>query len=238
MSAVEVTDTALSVVESDDPEAWPKLVDKLLLQGIEVHRTSEEMVVDGRFYDAGSWVVPTAQPKRGVIRWLLGRTFYLDNHFTRNDDGSPIHPYDLSTHTMYEFMGVRVDPVETQVEAPTRVVSGQLDPAVPWHQALRNAFPPGSMTGAPKVMSMQMIDRYEPHARGAYAGSAGYFTPSNEFDLNVIIRSLLYRADQHKLSYHVGGAITYDSDPAAEYEETLVKARGIRALFEQHGRQG
>jgi len=110
-------------------------------------------------------------------------------------------------------------------------VVGRKREDVPWHQALANTFPPGSMTGAPKVMTLDMIDRYEPVGRGLYAGSAGYLTPQGDFDLNVIIRSLLYDAELRRLSYHVGGAITYDSDPAREYDETLIKARAIRRLF-------
>jgi para-aminobenzoate synthetase component 1 len=98
-------------------------------------------------------------------------------------------------------------------------------------QVLSHTFPPGSMTGAPKVMSMNMIDRYEGIARGLYAGSVGYFAPDGDFDLNVVIRSLIYDHEAHKLAYQVGGAITYDSDPEAEYQETLVKARAIRSLF-------
>lgn len=110
-------------------------------------------------------------------------------------------------------------------------VVGRKREEVPWHQALANTFPPGSMTGAPKVMTLEMIDRYEPVGRGLYAGSAGYLTPWGDFDFNVIIRSLLYDAARRRLSYHVGGAITYDSDPTQEYEETLIKARAIRWLF-------
>jgi len=96
---------------------------------------------------------------------------------------------------------------------------------------LANTFPAGSMTGAPKVMVMNMIDHYEQVQRGIYAGSVGYIQPNGDFDLNVVIRSLVYDDSAKKLSYQVGGAITYDSDPLAEYEETLVKAGGIRTLF-------
>jgi para-aminobenzoate synthetase component 1 len=111
-------------------------------------------------------------------------------------------------------------------------VIGRKRSDVPWHQALAHAFPPGSMTGAPKVKTLEMIDHYEPVARGLYAGSVGYLSPAGEFDFNVVIRSLIYDAARAQLSYHVGGAITYDSDPAQEYEETLIKARAIRRLFQ------
>ncbi len=122
---------AAYVIPADqhDPLTATKMVNKLVQQGIDVQRTDAEFVHDGTVYGPGTYVVTTAQPKRGVIRWLLGRTFYPDNHFTRNDDGSPVHPYDLSTHTMYEFMDVRVDPVETPIEAPTQHVAAAVEPA-------------------------------------------------------------------------------------------------------------
>jgi hypothetical protein len=90
-----------------------KLVAKLLVQGVEI-RTADKPFVgpNGVSYAAGSFVVPMAQPKMGLIRYLLGRTFYPDNTYTRDRDGSPIRPYDMATDTMAEFMGVRVDPID------------------------------------------------------------------------------------------------------------------------------
>jgi hypothetical protein len=100
-----------------------ELIEKLLLQGVEVRRATGDFTHEGRVYPAGSWVVPMAQPKRGLVRWLLGRTYYPDNEYTRHRDGTPIRPYDLATHNMSEFMGVAVEPVATPVEAATtRVV--------------------------------------------------------------------------------------------------------------------
>ena len=93
--------------------------------------------------------------------------------------------------------------------------------------AIKHAFPPGSMTGAPKVRSCELISQYEQTPRGMYAGSLGYFAPGGDFDLNVVIRSLIYDEATETLSYHVGGAITWDSEARAEYEETLLKAKGI-----------
>jgi para-aminobenzoate synthetase component 1 len=84
------------------------------------------------------------------------------------------------------------------------------------------------MTGAPKVMAMERIERYEHTRRGLYSGSIGYFTPEGDFDFNVVIRSLLYNAADRYLSFQVGGAIVYDSVPEQEYEECLVKAQGVR----------
>lgn len=108
--------------EQHDPLTMEKLVGKLLGQGVTVERAPAEFVHEGRVYGAGSYVVSMAQPKRGLIRWVLGQTYYPDNTFTRNRDGSPLRPYDLSTDNFAEFMGVRVDAVRTPVEAGLTVV--------------------------------------------------------------------------------------------------------------------
>ncbi|WP_028295455.1 anthranilate synthase component I family protein [Olivibacter sitiensis] len=99
---------------------------------------------------------------------------------------------------------------------------------------IANTFPPGSMTGAPKISAMQLIDRYEESARGIYSGSIGYFSPDGDFDFNVVIRSLIYDANQGLISFHVGGAITALADAEKEYEECLTKAAGILQLLELH----
>lgn len=110
-------------------------------------------------------------------------------------------------------------------------VSGKRRPDLNWQEILSNTFPAGSMTGAPKISTMEHIDHYEKAGRGIYAGSMGYLDPSGNLDLNVIIRSMIYDQQQRLLTYQVGGAITYDSIPEAEYEETLIKAAAIRKLF-------
>ena len=87
------------------------------------------------------------------------------------------------------------------------------------------------MTGAPKVMAMELIERYEHTRRGLYSGGVGYMTPGGDFDFNVVIRSILYNAASQYISVQVGGAIVYDSEPEQEYEECLLKAEAmIRAL--------
>ncbi|MFH1763854.1 MAG: peptidase M14 family protein, partial [Gemmatimonadota bacterium] len=114
--------------EQHDPLTMRKLVNLLLGQGVTVERASEGFVHEGRVYGPGSFVVSMAQPKRGLIRWVLGQTYYPDNSFTRDTDGNPIRPYDLSTDNFAEFMGVRADPVGTAVEAPVTRVMDMLDP--------------------------------------------------------------------------------------------------------------
>ena len=89
----------------------------------------------------------------------------------------------------------------------------------------------GSMTGAPKVMAMELIEQYERTRRGLYSGAVGYFAPDGDFDFNVVIRSILYNAASRYVSVQVGGAIVYDSVPSLEYEECMVKAEAMmRAL--------
>jgi para-aminobenzoate synthetase component 1 len=106
-------------------------------------------------------------------------------------------------------------------------ISCQLQQDVHFVEAIKNTFPMGSMTGAPKVSAMQLIEKEEVTKRGAYAGALGYFTPKGDFDLNVVIRSILYASDRNYLSFQVGSAITDASLPEKEYEECLLKASAI-----------
>ena len=110
-----------------DPLTAAKLVNKLLLQGIEVQQAPKGFTTTGGMtYPAGSYVVPLAQPKMGLIRYLLGRTLYPDNEWTRARDGSPMRPYDMATDTMFEFMGVRVDPLDEPVKGDLQKLTGTL----------------------------------------------------------------------------------------------------------------
>ena len=106
-------------------------------------------------------------------------------------------------------------------------VTADLRPDTNLADVLRATFPMGSMTGAPKIRAMQLIEHYENSRRGLYSGSIGYVWPNGDFDFNVVIRSLQYRQDTGYLSFQVGSAITYDSDPEREYEECLLKAKAL-----------
>jgi para-aminobenzoate synthetase component 1 len=106
-------------------------------------------------------------------------------------------------------------------------VTAELRPDVDLTDVLRATFPMGSMTGAPKIRAMQLIEQYEHTRRGLYSGSIGYAWPDGEFEFNVVIRSLQYRTDTGYLSFQVGSAITYDSVPEREYEECLLKAQAM-----------
>jgi len=89
---------------------------------------------------------------------------------------------------------------------------------------IKNSFPMGSMTGAPKISAMKIIEELEDTKRGLYSGSVGYFTPNGDFDFNVVIRSILYNSKNNYVSFSVGSAITALSIPELEYEECLLKA--------------
>jgi para-aminobenzoate synthetase component 1 len=86
-------------------------------------------------------------------------------------------------------------------------------------------FPGGSITGAPKIRAMEVIDELEPVRRGPYCGAIGYLAPDGSMQFNIAIRTMIAKAGMVHIS--VGGGIVADSDPAAEYEETLVKARAM-----------
>ena len=92
---------------------------------------------------------------------------------------------------------------------------------------IRATFPMGSMTGAPKIKAMEIIEDSEDFKRGLYSGSIGYISPNGDFDFNVIIRSLLYNHEHKYLSCSVGGAITIQSNPEDEYQECLTKVKHI-----------
>ena len=114
-----------------------------------------------------------------------------------------------------------------QVSQMISTVTGQLRPECGLAEAIQGAFPMGSMTGAPKIRAMELIERYEQNRRGLFSGSIGYILPNGDADFNVVIRSLQYHAGTGYLSFMVGSAITYDSDPRREYEECLLKAQAI-----------
>lgn len=97
---------------------------------------------------------------------------------------------------------------------------------------IKETFPMGSMTGAPKVSAMKIIEQLEAFKRGLYSGAVGYFTPDGDFDFNVVIRSILYNETKKYVSYSVGSAITARASPEKEYEECLLKAKAMREVLE------
>ncbi|TXE14957.1 aminodeoxychorismate synthase component I [Seonamhaeicola algicola] len=119
-----------------------------------------------------------------------------------------------------------------QVHQMISTVTSQVETSTHPVDIIKTTFPMGSMTGAPKISAMKIIETLEDTKRGIYSGAIGYFTPNNDFDFNVVIRSILYNATKKYVSYSVGSAITSKSDPLKEYEECLVKAKAMREVLE------
>ena len=106
-------------------------------------------------------------------------------------------------------------------------ISSEVDKDINFTDIIKAAFPMGSMTGAPKLKAMELIELFEEFRRGIYSGAVGYITPDADFDFNVVIRTILYNLATNYLSIGVGGAITASSDPFEEYEECLIKAKPL-----------
>lgn len=119
-----------------------------------------------------------------------------------------------------------------QVHQMISTISSKVKEDVRPVDIIKTTFPMGSMTGAPKISAMKIIEDLEETKRGLYSGSVGYFTPNGDFDFNVIIRSILYNKSKNYISYSVGSAITAKSDPLKEYEECLIKAKAMRQVLE------
>ncbi|MCK0159713.1 anthranilate synthase component I family protein [Allomuricauda sp. F6463D] len=100
-------------------------------------------------------------------------------------------------------------------------------------ELIKETFPMGSMTGAPKISAMKIIEELEETKRGLYSGAIGYFDPTGDLDFNVVIRSILYNANKKYVSFSVGSAITAKSDPEKEYQECLLKAKAMRTVLEE-----
>lgn len=110
-------------------------------------------------------------------------------------------------------------------------ITAELEPSVLFSGIIKAMFPMGSMTGAPKVRAMQIIEQYERSGRGLYSGTVGYITPDMDFDFNVVIRSIQYNHENSVLSFMVGGAITNLSIPENEYRECHLKAKSIMKIL-------
>jgi len=117
--------------------------------------------------------------------------------------------------------------VHQMISSVTATIAKGIEPV----EALRTSFPMGSMTGAPKISAMKIIEKLESTKRGLYSGAVGYFSPLGDFDFNVVIRSILYNSSNKYVSFSVGGAITAKSNPEKEYEECLLKSRALREVL-------
>jgi para-aminobenzoate synthetase component 1 len=138
------------------------------------------------------------------------------NDLSRVAKKGSVHVSELYGIHTFETVHQMISTIECEVEKE-----------VTFLDILNASFPMGSMTGAPKVEAMKIIDETEDFNRGIYSGSIGYITPSGDFDFNVVIRSLIYNREKKYLSCAVGGAITILSDPEKEYEECQTKIQKI-----------
>ena len=139
----------------------------------------------------------------------------------RNDLNKVCQP---GTVKPLELYGIQTFP---QVHQMVSTIIGTLKPDTSFAKIIKATFPMGSMTGAPKKRVMELIEDYEVTKRGLYSGTIGYITPDNNFDFNVVIRSLFYNVSDKYVNYHAGGAITFNSIAVDEYEECLLKAEGM-----------
>ncbi|WP_456314873.1 anthranilate synthase component I family protein [Pseudomonas shirazensis] len=118
-----------------------------------------------------------------------------------------------------------------QVHQMISTITSKIDPQYSPIDVLKTTFPMGSMTGAPKISVMKIIENLEETKRGLYSGAIGYFTPDGDFDFNVVIRSILYNEENQYVSFSVGSAITAQSVPEKEYEECLLKAKAMHEVL-------
>ena len=121
-----------------------------------------------------------------------------------------------------------------QVHQMISTISAKVDKNINSVDIIKATFPMGSMTGAPKIASLQIIEELEETKRGLYSGAVGYFKPNGDFDFNVVIRSILYNENRKYVSYSVGSAITAKSKPDKEYQECLLKAKAMRSVLEDN----
>ncbi|EOR96606.1 Para-aminobenzoate synthase, aminase component [Arcticibacter svalbardensis MN12-7] len=138
------------------------------------------------------------------------------NDLTRTALPGTVEVKELCGIYSFEQVHQMISTITAQVSATTKNIA-----------IIKNAFPMGSMTGAPKIRAMELIELYEETKRGIYSGSVGYFDPKGNFDFNVIIRSLIYNESKKFLSFQVGSAITFASDPEQEYQECMLKAKAM-----------
>jgi para-aminobenzoate synthetase component I len=144
----------------------------------------------------------------------------------RNDLGRVCRPGSIEVSDLYR---IEVHPTVFHLVA---TVSGRLRDECDVFDLLRATFPGGSITGAPKIRAMQIIEELEPASRGVYTGAIGYVGFDGRCDFNIAIRTVVLEG--HRASYHVGAGIVWDSDPESEYEETLAKGQALQRAFAEN----
>ena len=185
-----------------------------------------------------------SQPIKGTIKRDLTDT-YLDKRLanllmnSKKDRSENVMIVDLvrndlskichfDTVKVKELFGIYDFP---QVYHMISTIEGEVHPQILFSEIITSTFPMGSMTGAPKHRVMQLIDQYEDSERGIFSGSVGYIDPQGDFDLNVVIRSMMYNSANRFLSWKAGSGITFYSEPQNEWEECLLKASAIKKVL-------
>ncbi len=118
-----------------------------------------------------------------------------------------------------------------QVHQMISTIRGSINKDIAFIDIMKACFPMGSMTGAPKKRVLELVRQYETSNRGIFSGAVGYISPDNDFDWNVVIRSIMYNEASRYLGYKVGGGITFQSDPIQEYEECMLKAYALQKVL-------
>ena len=139
---------------------------------------------------------------------------------------------DKGSVVVSELFGLYTFP---QVHHMISSITAKLSDQYSGMDAIKATFPMGSMTGAPKVSAMKIIEKEESFKRGVYSGAVGYFNPQGDFDFNVVIRTILYNARKQMVSLSVGSAITAAAIPESEYEECLLKAAALMDVLKLQG---
>jgi len=139
----------------------------------------------------------------------------------RNDLSKTATSGSVKVENLFEIQSFKT------VHQMVSTIKSELDEKYDLFDVLKSSFPMGSMTGAPKISAMKLIERYEQTKRGIYSGTIGYIDPRGDCDFNVVIRSLIYNHANKCLSLMVGSAITARADALSEYQECMLKADAL-----------
>ncbi|MDD5005000.1 MAG: aminodeoxychorismate synthase component I [Candidatus Omnitrophica bacterium] len=165
---------------------------------------------------------------------ILDRQFKAELERSHKDKAELLMIVDLERNDLgrvCDYGSVKVEALRnfeeySTVFQTTSQIRGRLYPEMDRIDIIKACFPGGSITGCPKIRAMQIIEELEPNRRGIYTGSLGYFSFNGNMDFNILIRSFLKKNSD--VYFGVGGGIVYDSQPEAEYQETLVKAEALK----------
>ena len=181
-----------------------------------------------------------SQPIKGTIRQRAGADKQLELDVKERAENIMITDMVRNDLSLYTKPGsVQVEELcEVYAYPPllhmVSTVKAELEVEVPVERIIAAAFPPASMTGAPRLAAMRYIEQLEPYSRSIYSGCIGYHSPKADFDLSVVIRTLVYSALEQELSVHAGAGITYQSIAEKEYEECALKvSRLVELLLRQ-----